>query len=75
MNSDDSKVQRSPLRSVRIDDDLWNAALEAAKANGEQGVSSVIRRDLLKYVRATAKRQRQDAQQHGGGGAATPPPP
>lgn len=37
-------------RAIRIDDDLWEAASEAAKANGEN-VSVVIRRALVQYVK------------------------
>ena len=37
-------------RAVRIDDELWEAASAAAKANGEN-VSVVIRRALIQYVK------------------------
>lgn len=37
-------------RAIRIDDDLWQKAAEAAKANGEN-VSVVIRRALVQYVK------------------------
>lgn len=37
-------------RSVRIEDDLWRAALERAAERGES-VSDVIRRALRRYVK------------------------
>jgi hypothetical protein len=37
-------------RTVRVDDDLWESATAAAKANGEN-VSVVIRRALIQYVK------------------------
>ena len=37
------------IRTVRVPDDLWEAAQEAAKKNGET-VSEVIRRALEQYV-------------------------
>lgn len=41
---------RTPIRTVRVDDELWAAALEAAARNGET-VSEVVRRALVAYVR------------------------
>lgn len=40
---------RTPLRNVRIEDELWSAAKKAAQANGET-VSDVIRAGLVCYV-------------------------
>ncbi len=40
----------TPLRSVRIPDDLWAAALERAAENGET-VTDVVLRALRRYVR------------------------
>lgn len=37
-------------RSVRIDDDLWTAALKRAAERGET-VSLVIRKELVRYTR------------------------
>lgn len=37
-------------RAIRIDDELWENAQAAAKANGEN-VSVVIRRALIQYVK------------------------
>lgn len=37
-------------RAIRIDDELWEKASAAAKANGEN-VSVVIRRALIQYVK------------------------
>ena len=44
----------TPLRSVRIPDDLWQLALEVAEKNGET-VSDVIRRALVEYVTTDSK--------------------
>jgi hypothetical protein len=43
-------VGNTKNRVVRIDDDLWEKARAAAKANGEN-VSVVIRRALIQYVK------------------------
>lgn len=43
-------VTDTPLRNVRIDDDLWNAAKERAAENDET-VAQVIRRALREYVK------------------------
>ena len=45
-----------PNRAVRISDDEWQAAHEAARANGET-VSEVVRRALQRYVRRHRKEQ------------------
>ena len=37
-------------RAIRIPDDLWQAALAKAEANGET-VSDVVRRALERYVK------------------------
>lgn len=37
-------------RAIRIDDELWKKATEAAKANREN-VSVVVRRALIQYVK------------------------
>lgn len=37
-------------RTVRIEDDIWEKATEAAKATGEN-VSVVIRRALIAYIK------------------------
>lgn len=44
----------TPLRSIRIDGDLWKAAQAAAAGNSET-VSTVVRRALAAYV-ARSKR-------------------
>ena len=44
-----------PNRAIRIPDDEWQAAQEAARANGET-VSEVVRRALRRY----AARRRKD---------------
>lgn len=40
----------TPRRTIRISDDLWQAAKEKAKRNGET-VTDVIIRALTRYVR------------------------
>lgn len=40
----------NPARAVRVDDELWNAAMEAAAARGEY-LSDVIREALARYVK------------------------
>lgn len=37
-------------RTIRVEDDIWEKAAAAAKANGEN-VSVVIRRALITYIR------------------------
>lgn len=44
-----ASVPETKNRNVRVDDELWNAAQEKAKARRES-VSDVIRRALLAYV-------------------------
>lgn len=41
----------TPHRTIRVDDDLWRAAQEKAKAEGRT-VSDVIRDRLRRYVRS-----------------------
>jgi hypothetical protein len=41
---------RTPTRSVRVSDELWNAARAIAKGRGET-VTDVILRGLQEYVR------------------------
>lgn len=40
---------KTPMRTIRINDELWLAATEAAKANGAT-VSEVVRDALTAYV-------------------------
>jgi predicted DNA binding CopG/RHH family protein len=40
----------TPLRNVRVPDDLWQAAMSKASDRGET-LSEVIRRALEKYVK------------------------
>ena len=40
----------TPLRAVRIPDEIWLPAKEAAKRNGET-ISEVIRRALTEYAK------------------------
>lgn len=44
----------TPIRTMRIDDDLWNAAQAKAKSQGKD-LSSVTRRLLRNWVREPAK--------------------
>lgn len=47
---------KTPLRSVRVPDDLWHAAQSAAAENGE-ALSDVIRAALDQYVRRTSRKK------------------
>jgi metal-responsive CopG/Arc/MetJ family transcriptional regulator len=51
----DDGPSRVPTRSVRIPDELWNAAQEASVYREEASLSHVIRRMLSRYVRDTNK--------------------
>lgn len=42
---------REPKRSIRIGDDLWNAARRAVKRRGDGSISNVVRSKLTQYVR------------------------
>jgi antitoxin component of RelBE/YafQ-DinJ toxin-antitoxin module len=42
---------KTPMRTIRISDELWTAALAVANANGVT-VSDVVRDALTKYVAA-----------------------
>lgn len=46
---------KTPLRAIRIPDDLWAASQEAAQVRGEN-ISAVVRRSLERYVKATEKK-------------------
>jgi len=42
----------TPLRNFRCEDDLWERAIEIARARGERdGLSGVLRAALLRYVK------------------------
>ena len=45
----------TPHRTIRVTDELWNAALAAAQARGET-VTAVIERALERYVRDHERR-------------------
>jgi antitoxin component of RelBE/YafQ-DinJ toxin-antitoxin module len=40
---------KTPIRTIRVTDDLWHAAQNVAKERGET-VSDVIRRALIRYT-------------------------
>lgn len=40
----------TPNRTIRIDDEIWEPAAVASKANGEN-LSVVIRRALIQYLK------------------------
>jgi hypothetical protein len=42
--------RHTPMRTIRIAEDLWQQALATAAAN-EESVSEVVRRALVNYVR------------------------
>jgi hypothetical protein len=44
-----ARETHTPLRNVRVPDDVWQPAMERAKENGET-VSDVVRRALAEYV-------------------------
>lgn len=44
------KATHTPLRSVRVRDDLWSAAQERAQERGDN-LSDVIREALERYVK------------------------
>ena len=46
---------KTPLRNIRVPDDLWRAAMEAARREG-RSLTDVIVGDLHRYV---ARRQRE----------------
>lgn len=41
------------VRNVRVDDELWNAAMQRAKDEGTTNVSEIINRALRDYVAGT----------------------
>ncbi|MFK5691272.1 YlcI/YnfO family protein [Ornithinimicrobium sp. LYQ92] len=43
-------MPETPQRTIRIPDDVWTAAKEAAAERGEN-LSDVIRKALVRYVR------------------------
>lgn len=43
-------MAETPSRNVRVEDEIWDPAAAAAKANGEN-LSVVIRRALIQYVK------------------------
>lgn len=43
-------MTETPIRKVRVPDEIWNPADTAAKANGEN-ISVVIRRALVQYAK------------------------
>ena len=46
---DDAQVPETKVRTVRVDDELWEAAQAKAKRRRES-VADVIRRALLAYI-------------------------
>lgn len=44
----------TPTRKFRIEDDLWNLAIEVARENRES-LSAVIRKAIVDYVRASGR--------------------
>lgn len=41
---------KTPLRTIRVDDDLWRKAQQRAEAEGRT-VSDIVREALRKYVK------------------------
>jgi hypothetical protein len=46
------------MRHVRVSDELWVAAQEAVRLQGDPSVSAVIREALAQYVRAAERRRK-----------------
>lgn len=44
------RMAETPIRRVRVADEIWDAANEKAKANGEN-LAVVIRRALIQYTK------------------------
>jgi hypothetical protein len=51
---EDERVPETTPRKFRVDDALWNAAIQAARENRES-LSAVIRRALVDYIRAAGR--------------------
>lgn len=51
---------KTPLRNIRVAEDLWNAAREKAEMEGRT-VTGVIVDYLRRYVAAPPRRQRDDS--------------
>ena len=49
MSREDHRQGTIPARSVRVEDELWNAAMARTAQRGET-VSDVVRRALRRYV-------------------------
>lgn len=43
--------EKTPRRTIRVADDIWDAAARAAEARNES-VSDVVRRALIRYAKA-----------------------
>lgn len=77
------EYERERMRHVRVPDELWSAAQEAVKAQGDPSVSAIIREALTQYVRAAHRRQVRDGPARDRGakhgtpkrGGRKPPPP
>ena len=48
------KESHTPQRTIRVDDETWDAALEAAESRGET-VSEAIRKFLKRYAKSGSK--------------------
>lgn len=55
---------KTPVRGVRVDDDLWLAAKHEAKLRGEN-LSEVIRRALEVYIAESRRRRGRSVRQPG----------
>lgn len=51
---------QTPVRNVRVPDDIWDAALEEAAAEGTS-VAAWIKADLEKRIKAARRRRARDA--------------
>jgi len=53
--------KRVPVRTFRMEDDLWARAQAAVKYRGDRYVSHIIRGFLTQYVEDTEKMMRRDS--------------
>lgn len=56
---------REPKRHFRASDELWQAAQEAVKAQGDPSVSFILREALVQYVRAAQRQSSRSATNRG----------
>lgn len=64
MTGNEKGRESGRVRTIRVEDDLWEQAQQAKHERGDPSLSYVIRRQLRRYVSDTpsvlAQRQRRD---------------